>query len=70
MVFTASALIAYITAVDDPLAGLAAITFVITRFFYSAFYILNLPMLRSLMFGISSLGTVTLFALSIMKITH
>ncbi|CCH65133.1 hypothetical protein RINTHM_6670 [Richelia intracellularis HM01] len=70
MVFTASALTAYITAADNPLVGLAAITFVITRFLYSAFYILNLPMLRSLMFGIGSLGTVTLFALSIMKITH
>ena len=48
MVFTASALTAYITAVDNPLTGLAAITFVITRFLYSAFYILNLQMLRYL----------------------
>ena len=70
MVFAASALTAYITAVDNPLTGLSAITFVITRFLYSAFYILNLPMLRSLMFGIGSLSTVILFTLSIMKITH
>ena len=70
MIFAAAALTAYVTGVDTPLARVAAIAFVIARFFYSVFYILDVPILRSLMFGIGSLGTLTLFVLSMMKITH
>ena len=70
MIFAAAALTAYVTGVDTPLGRVAAIAFVIARFFYSVFYILNVPILRSLMFGIGSLGTLTLFVLSMMKITH
>ncbi|MDJ0800234.1 MAG: MAPEG family protein [Calothrix sp. MO_167.B12] len=69
MIFAAAALTAYVAGVDTPLAILAALAFVGARLFYSVFYILNVPMLRSLMFGISSAGTATLFVLSIMKIT-
>ncbi len=69
MIFAAAALTAYVAGVDTPLAILAALAFVGARLFYSVFYILNVPMLRSLMFGISSAGTTTLFVLSIMKIT-
>ena len=70
MIFAAAALTAHVTGVDSSLAMIAAPTFVIARLFYSVFYILNVPILRSLMFGIGSLGTATLFVLSIMKITH
>ncbi len=69
MIFAAAALTAYVTGVNSPLAVMAALAFVAARFFYSIFYILNIPILRSLMFGIASLGTTTLFVLSIMKIT-
>jgi uncharacterized MAPEG superfamily protein len=69
MIFAAAALTAYVTGVDTPLAAVAALAFVSTRLFYSIFYILNVPILRSLMFGIGSLGTATLFVLSMMKIT-
>ncbi|MDJ0619918.1 MAG: MAPEG family protein [Calothrix sp. MO_192.B10] len=69
MIFAAAALTAYVAGVDTPLAILAALAFVGARLFYSIFYILNIPMLRSLMFGIGSAGTATLFVLSIMKIT-
>ncbi|MGJ5672989.1 MAG: MAPEG family protein [Nostochopsis sp.] len=69
MIFVAAALMAYITDVNSPTALGAAIGFVIARFLYSAFYILNIPLLRSLMFGISSLSTGTLFVISIIKAT-
>jgi len=70
MVFAAAALAAYVTGVDTPIGMLAALAFVIARLFYSIFYILNIPILRSLMFGIGTLSTTTLFVLSIMKVTH
>ena len=70
MIFAAAALTAYVTGVDSSLAMIAAPAFVVARFFYSVFYILNVPILRSLMFVIGSLGTATLFVLSIMRITH
>ncbi|MEA5619279.1 MAPEG family protein [Cronbergia sp. UHCC 0137] len=66
MVFAAAALMAYITGVDSPLAGMVAIAFLFARLLYSIFYILNIPILRSLMFGIASFSSGTLFYLSIM----
>ena len=70
MIFAAAALAAYVTGVDTPWGMVAALAFVIARLFYSIFYILNIPILRSLMFGIGTLSTTTLFVLSIMKVTH
>ncbi len=64
MPFTAAALMAYVTSVTSPYAAYAAIAFVIARLLFSTFYILNVPPLRSLMFGVGSAATVTLFALS------
>lgn len=69
MVFTAAALMAYITEVDTAWAGNAAIAYVVARLFYSIFYILNIPVLRSLMFGIGSAGTVTLMILSLQQVS-
>jgi len=34
------------------------------------FYILNLPLGRSLMFGVGSLSTGTLFVLSLLQVSH
>jgi uncharacterized MAPEG superfamily protein len=68
MIFTAAALMAYVTGVNSSTAAMAAIAFVIARWLYSIFYIVNIPILRSLMFGIGSFCSGTLFYLSIMQI--
>jgi uncharacterized MAPEG superfamily protein len=67
MIFAAAALMAYVTGVDSPLAAGAAIAFVVARSLYSVFYILNVPIARSLMFGIGTLSSGTLFALSLLS---
>ncbi|AFY42120.1 MAPEG family protein [Nostoc sp. PCC 7107] len=67
MIFAVAALMAYITQVNSPVAMVAAIAFVVARLLYSIFYILNIPLLRSLMFAIGSLGSATLFFFSILQ---
>jgi uncharacterized MAPEG superfamily protein len=67
VLFMAGALMAYITQVDSALAVGAAIAHVTARFLYSAFYILKLPLLRSLMFGVGSLCSATLIVLSLLQ---
>jgi uncharacterized MAPEG superfamily protein len=67
MVFAAAALMAYVTGVNSSLAASAAIAFVAARLLYSIFYIVNIPVLRSLMFAIGSLGSGTLIFLSIIQ---
>ena len=62
--FAAAALSAYVTLENSSLAAYCAIAFVIARFLYSIFYIVNLPLGRSLMFAIGSGSTFTLFVLS------
>ena len=68
MVFAAAALMAYVTGVNSPQAANAAIAFIIARLLYSIFYIADIPLLRSLMFGIASFSSATLFFLSLMQI--
>ncbi|MFM5891461.1 MAG: MAPEG family protein [Dolichospermum sp.] len=68
MVFAAAALMAYVTGVNSPQGGNAAIIFIIARLLYSIFYIANIPLLRSLMFGVASFSSGTLFYLSLMQI--
>ena len=65
IIFTAAALMAYVTGVESDWAKISAIAFVISRFLFSLFYILDIPPLRSLMFGIGSAASFTLFALSL-----
>ncbi|BAZ42225.1 hypothetical protein NIES4101_81930 [Calothrix sp. NIES-4101] len=67
MVFAAAAMMAYVTGVNSPWAVVAAMAFVVARLFYSIFYILNIPILRSLMFAIGGLGSVTLYILSLIQ---
>ena len=62
--FTPAALMAYITGQSSALALGAAIAYLIARLLYPLFYILNIPTLRSLMFGIANIGVFTLFFLS------
>lgn len=64
-VFAIAALMAYVTQPPSSWVIIAAIAHVIARFFYSVFYILNIPIGRSLMFGIGSATTVTLIVLSL-----
>lgn len=68
MLFAAAALMAVVTGVDAPLAAQMAIVHLVARFFYSLFYIFNVPLARSLMFGIASAATATLFLLSLLTV--
>jgi uncharacterized MAPEG superfamily protein len=63
--FAAAALMAYVTQVDSASAAYAAIAYLVARLLFSLFYILNLPLLRSLMFGIGSVAIVTLMLQSL-----
>ncbi|ELS03330.1 putative membrane protein [Xenococcus sp. PCC 7305] len=67
-IFTAAALMAFVTGVESDWALFAAIAFLISRLFYSVFYILNVPILRSLMFAVGSLSGYVLFGLSLLAV--
>jgi uncharacterized MAPEG superfamily protein len=68
-IFVAAALMAYVTGVNSSLASGAAIAFVVARLLYSVFYIANVPLARSLMFGIGSLCSGILIFLSLLQTT-
>lgn len=67
MLFAIAALMAYITGVHSTTATVAAIAFVVARLLYSISYILNIPLLRSLMFAIGSLSSAILIISSIVQ---
>jgi uncharacterized MAPEG superfamily protein len=67
-IYGLAALMAYGTGVESDWARIAAIAFLMARLLYSVFYILNIPLGRSLMFAIGSLCGWTLFGLSILKV--
>lgn len=69
MVFSAAALMAYVTGVNSQTSAIAAITFVAARLLYSIFYILNIPILRSLMFAVGGLCSLTLFVQSLIRVS-
>ena len=66
-IFAVAALMAYVTHQTSELAGWAAIVWVVARFLFPVFYILNVPVLRSLMFAIGSLCSFTLIGLSLIS---
>ena len=68
IIYTASAMMAYVTGVESPWAEKAAIAFLGARLLYSAFYILDIPLARSLMFAIGSTASATLFVLSVIQL--
>jgi uncharacterized MAPEG superfamily protein len=68
MVYAAAALMAYVTGVSSQVAIACALLFVVSRLLFSLFYIADIPIARSLMFGIGSLCTYTLFGLSLIHI--
>ena len=65
VIFTAAAFMAYVTGVESGWAKIATIAFLISRFLFSLFYIFDIPLLRSLMFGIGSASSLSLFILSL-----
>jgi uncharacterized MAPEG superfamily protein len=69
MLFAAAALMAYVTEQTSSVAAVAAIAYVIARTLYPIAYVLDIPWARSLMFGIGSLSTFTLFGLSLLSAT-
>jgi uncharacterized MAPEG superfamily protein len=68
MLFSAAALMAFVTGIDSEAAGWAGIAFPVARLLFSVFYILNVPLGRSLMFAISSTCTFSLFYFSLMAV--
>jgi uncharacterized MAPEG superfamily protein len=68
IIYGAAALMAYSTGVDSPVAGYAAIAFVIARALYSVFYIADIPIARSLMYATASTCSFTLFGLSLLAV--
>ncbi|HEY9654423.1 MAG TPA: MAPEG family protein [Crinalium sp.] len=68
VLFAAAALMAYVTGQQSALAGWAAIAYVVARLLYPTFYILNVPIGRSLMFLAGSLSITTLIGLSLLTV--
>jgi uncharacterized MAPEG superfamily protein len=66
--FTAAALMAYVTKVENPLALQVTIAYLVARFSFSVFYILNVPLLRSLSFAVGTVSIVTLMGLSLQQL--
>lgn len=68
VLFAAAALMAYVTGQQSALAGWVAIAYVMARLFYPVFYILNVPVGRSLMFATGSFSIATLISLSLLTV--
>lgn len=67
--FAAAALMAYVTGQDSTVVVIVAIAYLVARLLYSVFYILNVPLLRSLMFAIGSTSIATLMIMSLLKVS-
>lgn len=70
IVYGAAALSALVTGVTSPLAIGAAIAFLVARSLYPVFYILNIPVGRSMMFAVGNLAIITLFSLSVGAVSN
>jgi uncharacterized MAPEG superfamily protein len=68
VLYAAAALMAYITGAEEIWVMGAAIAHPIARLLYPMFYIANIPVGRSLMFGIGSLSTALLMGASIKQL--
>ncbi len=68
MPFCAAVLVALFAGVTSSAAAIAGIAFCLGRFFYSICYIVNFPIGRSLMFGVGTAATITLFIEAISQI--
>lgn len=66
--FAAACLMAYGTELSGSWVMAVVIAHLSARLLYSVFYIANVPLLRSLMFGVGSLTTATLMISSLLKV--
>ncbi|MBE9065528.1 MAPEG family protein [Leptolyngbya cf. ectocarpi LEGE 11479] len=64
ILYAPAAVMAYVTSQESTAALLAVVAYLVARLFFSVFYILNVPPLRSLMFGIGSLSIFSLYFMS------
>ncbi|MFZ4639448.1 MAG: MAPEG family protein [Nodosilinea sp.] len=64
IVYSPAALMAYLTQQQSEVAMGAVGLYLVGRSLYPLFYILDIPLLRSLMFAVANLGTLTLYLLS------
>ena len=69
MIFAVAALMAYVTGVNSPASAWAALTFITVRLLYSVFYILDIALVRSLMYAVGLTCSCTLFVLSIIQVS-
>ena len=72
MIFSIAALMAYVTGEHNGQESMTvvygAIAYLIARFLYAVAYILDIPTMRSLMFGVGNIGIITLFTFSIRSV--
>lgn len=68
IVYIPAALMAYLVGVDSLGAAAGAIAFLVARLLHTVFYIANLPLGRSLMFGIGTACSLTLYVLSLLTV--
>ncbi|MFN3679666.1 MAPEG family protein [Thermosynechococcus sp.] len=61
MPFAAAVLLTLFVGVNNSTVAIASLSFVAARFLYSICYIANFPLGRSLMFGVGTAATLTLF---------
>ncbi|QSF49509.1 MAPEG family protein [Thermosynechococcus sp. TA-1] len=61
MPFAAAVLLTLFAGVNNSTVAIASLSFVAARFLYSICYIANFPLGRSLMFGVGTAATLTLF---------
>jgi len=64
MLYAPAAIMAFITEQSGTAALVATVAYLLGRLLFALFYILNVPPLRSLMFGVGSLSIFTLYFLS------
>lgn len=71
-IFSVAALMAYVTyeqtGAESMTVAYGAIAYLVARLLYPVAYIADIPILRSLMFGLGNIGIITLFASSIRSV--
>jgi uncharacterized MAPEG superfamily protein len=65
VLFTAAALMAYVAGADSGEMRLAVAGYLGARILFSVFYIVNQPILRSMMFALGTTAIITLMSLAI-----
>lgn len=68
--FTAAALMAYVTQQNSVVAVGAAIAYLVARLLFSVFYIVDVSLARSLMFAIGSASIITLMGISLVSVSQ